>query len=205
VTRRAIVLPLFLTAFFAAPAYSQDRNAPPSSTATPAPRPADGRGETHGGAAGTETVSPELRADILRLFDAMHLQTRFNDAGRVTLQVMRPRILALLPATPNRDKITDAFQEKLLSLFSSQEFTDRYVELYARLLSDDDVKALTDFYQTPAGEHYSAALGQLTSASAQIGQDLAKEHVPDILQSLCESYPELDGKAAFCGNSSPQK
>lgn len=152
----------------------------------------------------SQEIDPQFKADILHLFDVLHVQERTVEMGRTAFQSLRPALLASLPLTPNREKIVDAYQEKLISLLSTQEFTDRSVALYAKYLMDDDVKALADFYQTPAGQHFNAVSGQITAEGFQIGQDIAKGHIVNILQSLCKDYPELKGAASFCPSESPQ-
>jgi len=180
---RRFAFAMFLSAAILAghPSYAQTQaTTPPLAAAQPA------------------AIDPQLRADILRLLDVMHIHDRVVDSGRAVFQTLRPQLAAGLPPTPNREKITDAFQARLLGLFDSQEFTDHYVALYARLLSDDDIKGLIAFYQSPAGSHYNAVFGQLATESTQLGQDLARTHIIDILHSLCKDYPELNGQAAFC-------
>jgi TonB family protein len=160
--------------------------------------------QPHGKAA-LESIDPQLKADILRLFDVMHLKSKAIDMGQATFQSLRPALLPSLPQTPNREKIADEIEAKVEGLFATQEFVDRYLTLYAKYLSDDDVKALIDFYQTPAGQHFNAVSGQLTASGAQVGQVLARGHLPDILQSVCMEYPELRGAADFCPSESPEK
>jgi len=146
----------------------------------------------------SEPTDAQLHADILNLFAVMHLQTREADAGHAMFKVLRPTILASLPPTPNREKIADAYGEKLAALLSSQEFLDRLAALYAKYLSDDDIKALTAFFETPAGQHYNEFSGQVETEAAEIGQQLAHENLPNIYKSLCQDYPELNGVAKFC-------
>lgn len=152
----------------------------------------------------SQPIDPQLKADILHMFDVMHLQAREADAAHAMFGVMRPTILASLPPTPNREKIADAYGEKFLALVTSQEFTDRYVALYAKYFSDEDIKALAAFYESPVGQHYNDAAGQIESEGAQIGAQLARENLASIYKSLCEDYPELNGVAKFCPKDQPQ-
>jgi len=152
-----------------------------------------------------QTIDPQLKADILHLFDVMHLQTRATDMGRAMFQTLRPTLLASLPPTPKRDEIADAYGDRLFALFSSQDFIDRSVALYAKYFSDADVKALADFYQTPAGQHFNDVSGKVASEGVQIGQRLALENLPAILKSLCRDFPELKGAASFCPSEGPER
>ncbi len=152
----------------------------------------------------SQPIDPQLKADILHLFDVMRLQAREADAARAMFKVLRPTIFASLPPTPNREKIADAYGEKFSTLFSSQEFLDRLAALYAKYLSDEDIKALTAFYETPAGQHYNEFSGQVETEAGEIGQQLARENLPNIYKSLCHDYPELNGVAKFCPTDQPQ-
>jgi hypothetical protein len=82
---------------------------------------------------------------------------------------------------------------------------DSMVAVYANAFTDDDVKVLINFFQTPAGRHYNDASTQLFLASNDAAQALAKKHLPDIQRSLCEEYPELQGEAKFCPGEGKEK
>ena len=105
--------------------------------------------------------------------------------------------------TPNRDKILDSYLEKVTSAIKSDEFLDAGAAVYAKYLSDDDVKALTAFYETPAGQHFNAAASKIFAESAEVGQELMRKNLPRILESLCDEYPELQGEAQFCPKVAP--
>jgi TonB family protein len=153
----------------------------------------------------TGAIDPQFKADILRLLEVMDVQGKVAKMSDSIFASVRPAVVSSLPATPNREKIADAYLEKLTRMLSSSELTDRIAVIYANYFTDDDVKALADFFQTPAGRHFNDASAQLFSAGNDAGQALAREHVPDILRSLCEEYPELQGEAKFCPDESKEK
>jgi TonB family protein len=153
----------------------------------------------------SDAIDPQFKADILHLLDLMGVREKTSKMGATMFASVRPAILASLPATANREKIADAYVEKLTRLFSSPELIDRIAVIYANHFTDDDVKALADFFQTPAGRHFNDAGAQLFSAGFDAGQAMAREHVPDILRSLCEEYPELQGEAKFCPDENKEK
>lgn len=155
--------------------------------------------------ADTQTIEPQFKADILHLFDVMHLRSRTSEMSHTMFQSLRPAVVASLPPTPNREKIADSYEQRLAALLASPEFIDREAALYAKYLSDDDVKALSDFYQTSAGQHFNDATAQLTAASSQAGQEMVAENLPSILMGLCADFPELQGAAPFCPKQTPAK
>jgi hypothetical protein len=152
----------------------------------------------------SKPIDPQLRADILHLFDVMQLKARTADLGRAMFETLKPTILSTLPDTPNRAKIADAYGERITALMSSPEFVDRATALYASLLSDDDIKGLAAFYQTPAGQHFNDVSGKLFDQGGQIGQQLVHDELKHILRGLCTDYPELQGVAIFCSEAEPE-
>jgi TonB family protein len=146
----------------------------------------------------TDSIDPQLRADILNLLDVLHIKKKTADMGRLIFQGLRPTLLRSLPPTPNRDKIADSFADRVIALFDKPEFIDDSVVLYAKYYSDDDIKAALAFYQTPAGQHFDAASALIAAEASQAGQKLARENMPGIFSGLCDDFPELKGTAGFC-------
>lgn len=115
-------------------------------------------------------IAPQLKTDILHCLDVAHAKEKEISAGRTLSESMRPRLAESLPPTPNRDKILDSYVIKLIALLQTEEFADRWVAVYAKYLSDDDIKALTQFYETPAGQHFNAAMPQLVGDLNRLGR-----------------------------------
>lgn len=145
-----------------------------------------------------KAIDPQLRADILHLLLTMKGLEAAEAGIRTTFDSLRPQLEAALPRTPNREKIIDAYEEKLVALVRQPEFQDGIVAIYAKHLSDDDVKAIDMFYQTPAGQHFVAQLPVIVNESGALGQQAATDGIPRILGELCQEYPELKGQADFC-------
>jgi hypothetical protein len=118
---------------------------------------------------------------------------------------LRPMMQAVLQVTPNSEKIADAYVKDLIALLDTQEFTDRTLAANAKYFSEDDIKGLTQFYQTHAGQHFAEAMAPLFNDLNQVGQQMAIEHLPEIFRQLCKDYPELQGKAEFCPTPEEEK
>src|SRR5215470_11213712 len=144
------------------------------------------------------SIDPQLRADILHMLEMNHALEKAQSTMRSMFDTMRPQLTATLPATPNRDKIVNAYLEKLVGLALRPEFTDGIVAVYAKYFSDDDIKALAQFYQTPAGQHFNDHLSDVMSDSVKFGQQLFMQNMNGIFGELCKEYPELQGQAKFC-------
>jgi TonB family protein len=156
-------------------------------------------------AAASAAIDPQLKADILHLMDVTHFKEKQATGMKTVLGTMRPTLLASIPNTPNREKIVDSYIEKLGALLQTESFNNAITALYARYLTDADVKAASAFYETPAGQHYLESSQQLLPEAMKIGQRIAGENIPSILKDLCKEYPELEGEAKFCAEPDPTK
>lgn len=157
------------------------------------------------GLASSATVDPQLKADVLHLLEVTHFKDRTAEGGQRMLEPMRPLLRSTLPETPNREKILDAYIAKLLALMQSDDFTDRVVTIYAKYFSDEDVRAMTQFYATPTGQHFNSVMTDFIGDISRAGQTVATDRLPDILHQLCSEYPELQDSRTLCTATEPEK
>lgn len=149
-----------------------------------------------------EAIDPQLRADILRLIAATHLKKIMRDYGVQVMETMRPSIEDSLPQNANRKQILNEIQTKMLAALQSDAATDNIVMVYARYLSDDDVKGATAFYESPAGQRFNSVSTQMEDDMSQSGEKFAFDNLNTILKGECASHPEIQGKTEFCQKDS---
>jgi TonB family protein len=148
--------------------------------------------------AASDTIDPQFAADVQRLMDLTHLKQKQEEVMRNMLDSMRPTLTASFPNTANREKIIDAYGNKLIGLVQSDDFKQKLITLYARYLTDDDVKAAIAFYETSAGQHVLESSMKLAPELMAAGQQIAVDNLSSIFQDLCKEFPELQGEAKFC-------
>lgn len=149
-------------------------------------------------------MDPQLHADILRLIEATHLKETMRDYGRQMMETMRPSIEDSLPRNANRKQIVNEVESKMMAALESQAATDQIVMVYAKYLSDDDVKGAAAFYESPAGQRFNSVATQMEDDLSQSGEQFAMQNLDLILKGLCATHPELRGKADFCQQDSRQ-
>ena len=73
-------------------------------------------------------------------------------------------------------EVPDAFwqQKKRILMASTGDYTDAMVAVFSKYFSVEDLKALVDFYKTPAGQHYLKAMPAMTQESMQTMTTWAK-------------------------------
>jgi TonB family protein len=148
--------------------------------------------------AAPKEIDPQFRADVMELLDTMNFRDLFARAVKEASKTVRDQMVKMLPATPNRDKIIDEYFDKLGALIQRPEALEGLVQIYTKYLTDEDVKAATKFYQTPAGRRVLEVLPKIQGEAMQWGERLAASNAKDILVELCHEYPELKGQVEFC-------
>jgi TonB family protein len=149
-------------------------------------------------------MDPQFRADILRLIQATHLKETMRDYGRQMMETMRPSIEDSLPQSANRKQIMSEVETKMMAALQSEAATDQIIMVYAKYLSDDDVKGAAAFYESPAGQRFNSVSTQMEDDLSQSGEQFAMQNLSVILKGLCAAHPELRGKADFCQPDSHQ-
>jgi hypothetical protein len=147
-------------------------------------------------------IDPQFKADILRLIELTHAVEAARKGARASAEWVRPRLVAVLPATSNREKIASDYIERVEAIPQSEEFVDGLVAIYAKYFSDEDVKALAQFYTTPAGQHFTKHAADVSMASMKLGQEVVAEKLGGVFAAVCSDHPELQGQVKFCGSRS---
>ncbi|MGC6533855.1 MAG: DUF2059 domain-containing protein [Flavobacteriales bacterium] len=100
------------------------------------------------------------------------LNTMFEVSGAyaqytVGIEQMMEMMRSMYPSIDNAD--WDALKDEFLNT-SSQELVEMLTPVYKKHLTEQDLKDLIAFYQTPAGQKYAAVSPQIMAESMQVGQ-----------------------------------
>ena len=168
------------------------QNTPPQKTAqgleaTPAaPRP---------------RIDPAKEADIRRLMEVTGAQERGKQVESLMLQQLRPLIEKSLPPGDRTQKIVGIFLEKFQARFRGTDMLEPIVPIYDKYLTDDDIRGLIQFYESPLGQRVIKILPQVTQESFAAGVALGRKIVSDILGDMSQEYPELKQLASQLSKS----
>jgi len=72
-------------------------------------------------------------------------------------------------------KVSNVFREALARILTAEVWVETTAEVYARHLKTDDLRALTDFYQTDAGAKILAIQGPLNQDLTEAAESLVRE------------------------------
>jgi TonB family protein len=152
---------------------------------------------------GAGIIYPQLKADILHMYYAMvgfeGAETRFDEEFS---RAKREVVAAIPSSNENREEILEAYNRGYFTTIRLPAFTDGIVAIYAKHFTDDEIKAIDQFFQTPAGRHFALESVQVNFESKALGRKFATDHIPGVLAELCKEFPELQRDASLCRSSS---
>lgn len=137
-------------------------------------------------ATGTATTAPRRKADILAV-----LETEASNSDEVIDRTIPSLIRPMVQASPDLTLVAEVapdFEQKFIAVMRPfiiehrdailPHYRAELADLFSKNLSDADLTALIEFYQSPIGIKLLSDLAnsmEYTSVGAQLGQDLHKD------------------------------
>lgn len=119
-------------------------------------------------------------------------------AGNIATQTMtemekgmKPLITNALPPGDYREKLVDLFFEKFHSKLEPNTLTELIVPIYDKYLTDQDVKALIQLYQTPIGQKLITVLPKVTAEAQAAGEKWGQQLGRQCMIEVLSEHPEL--------------
>jgi hypothetical protein len=136
-------------------------------------------------------ADPQKEADIRRLLKMSGSGALALETVRNSEKNMRRLLTAALPPGAYRQQLLDLFFQKFNSKITAQTFAALVVPIYERHFTDEDVKGLIRFYQTPLGQKFvktmPTMLTEIQTAAHGWGVRLGRESMREVLAE----HPEL--------------
>ena len=130
-------------------------------------------------------IDPAKEADIRRLLDLTGAKAIAQQVMDAMAKNLKPMMVSSLPPGDYRDKLVELFFQKFQSKADTQQLIEMAIPSYDKYLSDDEIKGLIAFYQTPLGHKALEVLPklgvELQSQGAKWGQDLGRQCMLEVL------------------------
>jgi hypothetical protein len=104
---------------------------------------------------------------------------------------IRPTLVKSLPPGPYREKLITLFFERVQTKLQPQQFVDMAAAAYDKYLTDDEIKGLITFYQTPLGQKTLTVIPQLTIELQKEGMKAGEEAGRESMQEVLAEHPDL--------------
>jgi hypothetical protein len=136
-------------------------------------------------------IDPAKEADIRQFMEVAGIKTLMAQTLANMSKSMKPLMNQALPPGAYRDKLVELFFAKFESKADLQQVLDLIVPIYDKYLSDDEIKGLIKFYQTPVGQKMVKVMPQLMTesqeASQKWGETLGRQSMLEVLSE----HPDL--------------
>jgi TonB family protein len=143
-------------------------------------------------------IDPQLKADTAQLIQELHVSDTMTQVIKMNIGTVRAKLTESLPNTPNRDAIIKEFVDKFVEVGHSPELLDALEGIYAKYLTDEQVKKAIEFYKTDTGEQILAMQGKMMEEVQPIAARIGSEKAVAIIKELCGEYPELQEQGNTC-------
>jgi len=158
-----------------------------SATRVPASAPA---GEPNAPATPTK-IDPAKDADIRHLLEAAGTAAVVQTLMDNMEQNLRPMMSKSLPPGEYREKLSELFFEKFRSKLDTRQILDLAIARYDENFSDEEIKSLISFYETPLGHKVVTLLPKLTAELQQDGQKLGQQVGREAMIEVLSEHPEI--------------
>ena len=136
-------------------------------------------------------ADPVKAADIQRLIEVAGMKQLMVQTMDALETNVRPNLESALPPGEYRARLIDLFFEKFRAKLTIQEFLDMATAAYDKYFSDDDIKGLIQFYQTPLGQKTLTVLPKLTAELQAEGMQKGEEAGRDSMNEVLAEHPDL--------------
>jgi hypothetical protein len=99
-------------------------------------------------------------------------------------EAMDAMIDAQIQGNPDLEAQRKTFRTFMASAMSWPRVRPRMAALYAELFTEAEIRELAAFYRTPTGRKLAGQAGTLAVRGSQIGQDLVKEKLPELMRMM---------------------
>ena len=106
---------------------------------------------------------------------------------------LRPILTNSLPPGDYRGKLIDLFLDKFMARANAEipKLLDAAVPIYDKYLSDEDIKGLIQYYQTPLGKKALSVLPHIAIDMQNEGQKLGQQIGLETMLQVLSEHPEL--------------
>jgi hypothetical protein len=150
--------------------------------------------ETSAGAATSpliHAIDPAKEADIRRLLEVVHAGT----VGVAAMNAMEPNVRKMmtssLPPGDYRERLINLFLEKFHAKLSPKQLEDLAVPVYDKYYSDEDLRGLIQFYQTPLGQKMMTSMPKVITEASEAGQKWGQELGRQTMMEVLAEHPEI--------------
>jgi hypothetical protein len=138
-----------------------------------------------------KTIDPEKAQNIQRLLKLIGAEKLQKSMAEQVIALLKPAMLKAGGSDEKAEKVLNRFTDILFEEFQKLNFSNITAEIYDKYFTNDDIKSLIAFYESPIGQKAISVLPSVTQESVKRGAELGEAAVPKALSRLAAEFPEL--------------
>jgi hypothetical protein len=148
----------------------------------------------------TSTKSPDApipkidatkEAEIRQLMDVTGVNGLGEQLVNAGIAQFRANVTESQPDNPRAKQFVDAFAERFQKHFDPHSLTETVIPIYDKYLSNEDLKALLEYYKSPFGQRMLKVLPDVARDSQLAGYTLGQRAAEEAMKDLKAEYPEF--------------
>jgi uncharacterized protein len=149
--------------------------------------------------AAAKPIDPVKDADIRSLMELIGARDQMQDAVANSSEQYREKLLATVANNDKGQAFVTSFIESYQKKFDVDQLTEQLVTLYDKHYTDDEIKALLQFYGSPPGQKVAAETPKIAREIQAASRTRGAKAAKDVLQALKAQNPEI-GQSARLSN-----
>lgn len=144
-------------------------------------------------------ITPDVYADgskslALEVVLAQKSDQLINQDFQETIKLQAQHIESRLSSSGLNEEEVKAGVNKVNALVSKylnwERMSDRVVEIYSKVYSDEELNGLLDFFNTEIGSKVAVKQGPIMKESAKFSRELVAEMMPELQELLADLTPD---------------
>jgi len=147
-----------------------------------------------------KSLDPVKDGDIRSLMELVGARDQVQEAVANSTEQYREKLVASIPNSEKGQAFVTSFAEAYQKKFDADDLTEQLVAIYDKHYSDDEIKALLQFYGSPVGQKVAAEMPKIAKEIQAASRTTAAKAAKEALQVTKAQYPET-GHFAYFANS----
>jgi hypothetical protein len=156
-------------------------------------------------AAGQSKIDPAKEADIRRLLDLVGTKALMKKMMESAITNIRPALTNALPPGDYRDKLIDLFLDKFKAQADLKQLIDMSVVAYDKHFSQEEIKGLIKFYETPLGQKAVSELPQLVIELSDAGRAWGERLGRECMEQVLTEHPDMQAALEAAGKAAQSR
>ncbi len=149
------------------------------------------------------SIDPAKEADIRSLMELVGARDLVQDGANTAIEQSREKLLATVPNNDKSQAFVNTFAVSYQNKFDVGQVTEQLVGIYDKHFTEDEIKALLQFYGSPLGQKVAAEMPKIGRETQAATRAATAKAAKDALAELKQQNPEI-GQSARLGNGQGQ-